>query len=1165
MPFVDGVGSTGSIASDSYVNHGVVFDGVNDYLHRGSALTGDADGPLGILSFWFKITGGNGASSRAILRNHSTATVNVSLVSTNKLNITLNALGGTPSFSGTSTTVFLADPTTWHHFIASWDTNHAAGAKILNMYVDGINVNPVLTDTGAAFNINYTRGDWGIGAADNGINKFTGELGEFYFNTHEFLDVTQLPVRYKFRSLTDCPADLGENGQLPTGTSPILYLNGDKSTFNHNNGTGGDMIVVGALDDSSPPMCVVSPGGDVLLTTQTFISRSASTQTSLPHRFVGCFARGDVPAGTHVVLKNSGIDWPSQQDEPNYYADGSLQLVVFRAVINSLAAGASWTWQLYKRSGTYTPAAPIRSKTDITGSHDYKTLLTDLQDHTGATVGSGAYTTAANTNLADAVRTQTYASGAQCIAFKTWGKFLDNVGGAAHAHLQEKSIYEVWTNPADNSVLAIMHTALISQGWRNVASPVGLSFKTSRNDGASIVLQPSGQAYNFAPTDIDITNNRITAGAMSALRTGQMVKISTSGSLTGTGLTAGHVYFVRNNGDSYIYLHISADDALSGDIYGSGSETIDLTGQGTGTHTVTLYNYLYPHCGFNLRDAVGQETWTSHKPLIDQQFTPTEKQYYSNAGFAWPFDYSVNPGDNNDVDYYAGSLCWPVMPARDDYASPGYLRYFMDDYGGSPSLYVWGTGASRAWLKNSAVNLKVARILGLCAAHLQMIWWDPSLVSGQECNRVLTLNNGSNDAGLAFSGMGTPMANVGYFNWAGAYEADVYWGSLWGGMRGDGNRRDAPSKPSGDGSHWPQMSYVAFLLTGDPILRELCYLSANHPIWHSNVAGSTRTKAKGGVTYYGNVCHWQQMRCDGYGLMHGLYAAVLAPSGSGENAMFTKIFNDDMAYYLQYAANEDGSYGNYGHWTPRANSWDAPNVSPTNAANYITGGPWQMNWNVCVYLQASRLWGTTNAIAVANEFVKFTKNMAGAGTFEGNGPYWANSYFMSMRASTSALTYMAPSDWGIGNGTGTFGAANTIALNTALLTGVAVGGQIQFIEDSGVTLPPELSGGTKYWIVSISGLNIQISDTSGGPVKAFTNNGHAVNAFFFPPPGVSGFQPAGGEPDYAQMLTAPMVYAAALGLPGCDTIAADLLNRLSVMSWQLSGDPRFAWNTRLLQ
>lgn len=51
----------------------------------------------------------------------------------------------------------------------------------------------------------------------------------------------------KFIDSNSDPVSLGYSGDVPTGTSPILYLSGEPAGFHYNRGTGGDFTVTGEL------------------------------------------------------------------------------------------------------------------------------------------------------------------------------------------------------------------------------------------------------------------------------------------------------------------------------------------------------------------------------------------------------------------------------------------------------------------------------------------------------------------------------------------------------------------------------------------------------------------------------------------------------------------------------------------------------------------------------------------------------------------------------------------------------------------------------------------------------------------------------------------------------------------------------------------------------
>jgi len=236
-----GVGKSASVSIPSYVANAVDFDGVNDLLLRGGDLTGNANSKFGIISVWVRIDGGDGSDGRVIrgTANDHRLTKQAS----NKFQYDAENVGGSDVVTLRSTNTFTAS-SAWIHVLASWDLNTPEG----HLFIDGVNVE----DTGASIaiddTINYTTSDHAIGASGSGTSKFDGCFSELYYNTAEFLDITIASNRDKFRdSATSKPVSLGSDGSLPTGTAPIVYLNGDSTNFETNQGTGGDFTVTGAL------------------------------------------------------------------------------------------------------------------------------------------------------------------------------------------------------------------------------------------------------------------------------------------------------------------------------------------------------------------------------------------------------------------------------------------------------------------------------------------------------------------------------------------------------------------------------------------------------------------------------------------------------------------------------------------------------------------------------------------------------------------------------------------------------------------------------------------------------------------------------------------------------------------------------------------------------
>lgn len=226
----------------------VTFDGTNDFMTRGSGLDGAMDSSTGMMSFWFRMNGGNGAQ-QSLIRSEEGA-VNVRRFTDNTWQIQLIDPTFSTLFVVTSTPTFLAG-SGWHHFMASWDTNASAGNKIGQVYIDDASVAGTHTDAGGAMDIDYTEVSWAVGARQNATEKLNADIADVAMWFGERLDLSIEANRRKFISSSGDAVDLGANGELPTGSAPIMFFRGPASSFNTNLGTGGDFSVTGALSDAA--------------------------------------------------------------------------------------------------------------------------------------------------------------------------------------------------------------------------------------------------------------------------------------------------------------------------------------------------------------------------------------------------------------------------------------------------------------------------------------------------------------------------------------------------------------------------------------------------------------------------------------------------------------------------------------------------------------------------------------------------------------------------------------------------------------------------------------------------------------------------------------------------------------------------------------------------
>lgn len=251
-----GVGQPTLGGGSAFSYDAVNFDGTNDWLTRGADFSGTSDSATGILYWFAKWTTSTSILSQLFTSNsgHINAGVHDGTINPNgSVNINLQNAAATATLN-VRTSGGLNNGA-WHSFLASWDVNAAAGSRTFHLYVDDVSDKTILTDTGIAFNVDYTDTDWAVGALVSGSFKLISDLAEFYFAPGQFLDFSNVTNRRKFIDASNKPVDLGANGSTPTGAQPLVYLHVDAAeaanNFAANAGSGAGMTVNGALSLAS--------------------------------------------------------------------------------------------------------------------------------------------------------------------------------------------------------------------------------------------------------------------------------------------------------------------------------------------------------------------------------------------------------------------------------------------------------------------------------------------------------------------------------------------------------------------------------------------------------------------------------------------------------------------------------------------------------------------------------------------------------------------------------------------------------------------------------------------------------------------------------------------------------------------------------------------------
>jgi hypothetical protein len=251
----DGVNTSNTPATTVTVSelavgvNAVNFDGTNDYLTRGAALTGVANTDFLLVSLWFNIRNLTGTVGFIHFANNSR--FDIIRIASDRLKVEFSNVAGAILWSLETTAPYtnLLNPG-WHHLLVQADMGAADRRQI---YIDDAVPSLAVNNTGTNAAIGYAQAltDTVIGAGAAGDNKFNGDLAEVYISHAESLDLSVEANRRKFISATGKPVDLGADGSTPTGAAPIMFFSGPTVDWHTNKGTGGGFTENGALTDAS--------------------------------------------------------------------------------------------------------------------------------------------------------------------------------------------------------------------------------------------------------------------------------------------------------------------------------------------------------------------------------------------------------------------------------------------------------------------------------------------------------------------------------------------------------------------------------------------------------------------------------------------------------------------------------------------------------------------------------------------------------------------------------------------------------------------------------------------------------------------------------------------------------------------------------------------------
>lgn len=266
----------------SYIPNGIQFDGSTTSLSHASPLTDVVDGKTFTGSFWYQ----NDEFGSEIVIQSDGATF---MIKAQDWGSGPRLTFRTENQAGTVIMQYEVDApedANWHHVLFSFDQANPANNRL---YLDGVSETFYEYGPGTPIDdlIDFTRPSIHFGF-NSSAEHYDGKIADFWLETNLFLDLDIEANRRKFISETGMPMYLGEDGSIPTGVSPDIFLSGDTADWHTNKGTAGGFTEAGTLAKSA-----IHPGNNI-------VSYTDPDNVDLANGLVGHWTLDDT-TGTNVV------------------------------------------------------------------------------------------------------------------------------------------------------------------------------------------------------------------------------------------------------------------------------------------------------------------------------------------------------------------------------------------------------------------------------------------------------------------------------------------------------------------------------------------------------------------------------------------------------------------------------------------------------------------------------------------------------------------------------------------------------------------------------------------------------------------------------------------------------------------------------------------------
>ena len=215
-----------------------------DYLTVADTVLAPADGKQFTVSLWANLNGSTDG-----VKYDFVGTTNGHFIIRRSLNNKLLVLFrniDSETICNISSTSPITSSSGLTHILVSVDLANTN----VRIYINGVLETSVVTTNPIDEGINIENDIFYLGAGSAATSRFLGEIGQFYL-TNTYIDMSAADNIRNFIDPNGNGVDLGQDGSIPTGSPPLIYLNNPTATWHNNLGARGNFTLNGSLSDGA--------------------------------------------------------------------------------------------------------------------------------------------------------------------------------------------------------------------------------------------------------------------------------------------------------------------------------------------------------------------------------------------------------------------------------------------------------------------------------------------------------------------------------------------------------------------------------------------------------------------------------------------------------------------------------------------------------------------------------------------------------------------------------------------------------------------------------------------------------------------------------------------------------------------------------------------------